>query len=165
MITSLLKMVAAKRFVILSLATGFGAGYCPKIPGTAGTLVGVLLFVVLAPLPGLLYALVVILLGIFGVWLCGQAAQILQHEDPPKVVWDEMVGYLLAVALVPRAWAWALAGFVLFRLFDIFKPGPVGWAEQRFNRGLGIMMDDWVAGGLTLLLLLPLSGLWQWLAG
>ena len=135
------------------LATGFGVGYCPKVPGTAGTLLGVVLYFGLSAYPMPFY---IISLGVMlgtGAWLCEWAAKSFGDPDPKEVVWDEMTGYLVAMAAAPRSLAWMAAGFVLFRLFDILKPGPIGWAERRFSGGVGIMLDDLLAGVFTLLAL------------
>lgn len=135
------------------LATGFGVGYCPKIPGTVGTLLGAVLYFGLSAHPWSLYVLVLGIMLVAGVWLCEQAVETFGDSDPKEVVWDEMTGYLVAMAAAPRSLAWAIAGFVLFRIFDIVKPGPVGWADRRFGGGIGIMLDDLFAGILTLLVL------------
>ena len=135
------------------LATGFGVGYCPKIPGTVGTLLGAVLYFGLSTHPWSLYVLTLGIMLVAGVWLCEQAAESFGDPDPKEVVWDEMTGYLIAMAAAPRSLAWAAAGFVLFRLFDIIKPGPVGWADRRFGGGVGIMLDDLLAGILTLFVL------------
>jgi len=143
----------ATRFLILALATGLGAGRCPKIPGTAGTLIGVLLYWALMGLPWSIYTLVVLILLLLGIWLCDQAAKILENPDPEVVVWDEIVGFLVAMLAAPQGWPWLLAGFVLFRALDILKPGPIGWAERRIQGGVGIMLDDVLAGIATLAVL------------
>ena len=143
-------MRAVARSLVLTLATGFGTGYCPKAPGTAGTLLGAVLYFGLSAHIWSVYVLAVGAMMIAGVWICGQAAEILHADDPKEVVWDEVVGYLVAMGAAPRGWAWAIAGFVLFRALDIAKPGPVGWAERRFSGGFGIMVDDVLAGALTL---------------
>ena len=142
------------------LATGFGVGRCPKIPGTAGTLLGGVLYFGLSTYPWSVYVLVMGIMLVAGVWLCEQAVEILGDPDPKEVVWDEMAGYLVAMAVAPRSLAWAAAGFVIFRFFDIVKPGPVGWADRRFSgHGFGIMLDDLFAGILTLLVL----GVAEWM--
>ena len=123
------------------------------MPGTVGTLLGMLLYFGLSAYSSVVYLLVVGLMFLLGIWVCEQAAQILNDPDPKEVVWDEIVGYLVAMAAVPRSLPWMLAGFVLFRIFDILKPGPVGWAERRFRGGMGIMLDDMIAAVLTLLAL------------
>ena len=137
----------------LLLATGLGVGRVPKIPGTAGTLLGMFLYFGLSAYSFSVYLLATVCMFLMGVWVCEQAAQVLGDPDPKEVVWDEIVGYLIAMAAAPRGLFWAMAGFVLFRAFDILKPGLVGWAERRFSGGWGIMLDDMVAGVLALLVL------------
>jgi len=70
----------------------------------------------------------------------------LATPDHPGIVWDEIVGYLITMFLAPKGWLWIILGFILFRLFDIFKPFPISWFDQRISGGLGIMADDWLAG-------------------
>ena len=88
----------------------------------------------------------------FGAWICGRTAEELADHDPGAIVWDEVVGFLAGMSAAPSGWAWILAGFVLFRFFDIVKPWPVRAAE-RAPGGLGIMLDDLIAGGLAFLVL------------
>jgi len=125
---------------------GFGAGYAPKLPGTAGTVIGVVLYLPLQYLPWPWYLGLVILLFVAGIGLCGAAAADLGVHDHPGIVWDEIVGYLITMIAAPRGWAWMAMGFVLFRLFDIWKPWPVNVVDERMRDGLGIMVDDAVAG-------------------
>ena len=134
------------------LACGFGLGLSPWAPGTCGTLIGVALYLPMAalPLPG--YLAVLALLSVFGVWVCGRTADELADHDPAAIVWDEVVGFLVTMIAAPSGWAWVVAGFVLFRFFDIAKPWPVRAAE-RVRGGLGILLDDLVAGLLGLILL------------
>lgn len=133
---------------VLFLAQGFGTGRAPVAPGTVGTLPGVVLFVPLSTLPLPAYLGVVLALGAVGLWLCDEAARILGQDDPPSVVWDEIVGVLIALTAVPLSPLALLLGFALFRLFDITKPGPIGWADRTTHGhvGLGIMLDDVLAG-------------------
>ena len=140
------------------IATGAGSGYLPKAPGTWGTLVGLLLWWPLAGLSLAAYLAAVAVLFIVGVASAGAAEKILDRGDPGVVVIDEIVGVLIALAAVPLHPVAALAGFALFRLFDIAKPFPVGWLDRHLHGGLGIMLDD-VAAGLYALLVLHL-GLW-----
>jgi len=151
------------------LAFGLGAGLVPWMPGTVGTAVGVLLFFGLAPLGVAGYAGAVALMALFGVWVCGASARELGVHDHPGIVWDEVVGYLVTMLPVagmafPRPlWVWILAGFLLFRLFDIAKPGPIRWLDRHVGGGLGIMLDDAFAGvaaGACLLLLAWLAARW-----
>ena len=144
--------------LFLVIATGAGSGYLPKAPGTWGTLVGLLLWWPLAGLSLAAYLAAVAVLFIVGVASAGAAEKILDRGDPGVVVIDEIVGVLIALAAVPLHPVAALAGFALFRLFDIAKPFPVGWVDRHLHGGLGIMLDD-VAAGLYALLVLHL-GLW-----
>ena len=141
------------RSLILFLATGLGTGRCPRIPGTAGTLLGVLLYFALKELSWASYVTVVGVMLLGGFWLCEQGAKFLDDPDPSIIVWDEIVGFLIAMTIAPSGWPWLVAGFVLFRLLDITKPGPIGWAEHHFRGGVGIMMDDAIAGFVTFALL------------
>ena len=144
--------------LLMFIATGAGSGYLPKAPGTWGTLVGLLLWWPLAGLSLAAYLAAVAVLFLVGVASAGAAEKILARGDPGVVVIDEIVGVLIALAAVPLHPAAALAGFALFRLFDIAKPFPVGWVDRHLHGGLGIMLDD-VAAGLYALLVLHL-GLW-----
>lgn len=144
--------------LLMFIATGAGSGYLPKAPGTWGTLVGLLLWWPLAGLSLTAYLAAVAVLFIVGVASAGAAEKILDRGDPGVVVIDEIVGVLIALAAVPLHPVAALAGFALFRLFDIAKPFPVGWVDRHLHGGLGIMLDD-VAAGLYALLVLHL-GLW-----
>jgi phosphatidylglycerophosphatase A len=94
-----------------------------------------------------------------GVYLCGAASRLLGRHDPGNIVWDEMVGFWLTVALLPMTWSWWLAGFAAFRLFDILKPWPIRWLDQRVPGGFGIMLDDAVAAVYALLILAALQRL------
>jgi phosphatidylglycerophosphatase A len=135
------------------LALGFGTGYVPNLPGTAGTLVGVLLYFFMQPLNVMIYLLVTLALFSTGIWLCGKTASHLGVHDHSSIVWDEIVGYLVTMIMSPTGWYWMVLGFILFRLFDICKPWPVSWADKRVAGGLGIMLDDLIAAIYALLLL------------
>lgn len=135
------------------LAFGFGSGLSPKAPGTAGTLVALLLWPMLATMPLTIYLLIVAVASIGGFYLCDKTASDLGVHDHQGIVWDEIAGYWLAMTAVPVTWTWMLAGFVLFRLFDIWKPWPIGWLDKQVGGGVGIMLDDLVAGLFTWVLL------------
>ena len=135
------------------LAYGFGAGLSPWAPGTVGTLVAVPIYLLLSPLPFWLYALLILSMIGAGVWACGAAARDSGSEDPSAIVWDEIVGFLVAMMAAPAGLAWIIAGFLLFRAFDIFKPWPVGAVDKRVRGGFGIMLDDIIAGLTTFALL------------
>ena len=128
------------------LAFGLGSGAVPKAPGTAGTIAAIPLYLLLQPLAPLHYLLLVTALFLFGVWLCGRVSSDLGVHDHSGIVWDEWVGLLVTLWLAPSGWGWLLAGFVLFRLFDIWKPWPIGWLDRQVAGGWGIMLDDLLAG-------------------
>ena len=133
----------------LFFAFGMGSGLAPKAPGTAGTLVALLIWFFLADLPLEIYMVIVAIAAIFGTYVCGKAAKDLGIHDHPGIVWDEFVGLWIAMIGLPVTWSSIIAGFFLFRVFDILKPWPIGWIDKNFHGGLGIMLDDVVAGLAT----------------
>ena len=135
------------------LAMGFGTGYVPKMPGTVGTLVGILFYLPMVYLSWPVYIGVTIALFLLGIWLCEVTANHLGVHDHGGIVWDEIVGFLITMTLVPPDWRFLLLGFVLFRLFDIWKPWPIRWFDVGVSGGFGIMVDDLVAGLYALLVL------------
>ena len=135
------------------LAFGFGSGLAPVAPGTAGSLVGLVLAWSTLDWPIAARLLVAIALILSGIWICGEAARRIAVHDHPGIVWDEIAGIYLALLVAPPSiWAWAL-GFGLFRLFDIWKPWPIRDLDHRLKGGLGIMLDDLVAALYTALIL------------
>jgi phosphatidylglycerophosphatase A len=128
------------------IATGAYSGYLPKAPGTWGSVVGIFLWLPLRNLAIGPYAAVVVALFVIGTIAAGAAEKIVDCGDPGLVVIDEIVGQLITLALVPHQPLPVLAGFFLFRIFDIFKPFPAGWLDQHIHGGMGIMLDDVVAG-------------------
>jgi phosphatidylglycerophosphatase A len=128
------------------LATGFGAGLSPFAPGTVGSLIGVLFYLAMADLPLLSYLLALTALAALGVWLCQRAGRILGVTDHPGIVWDEIVGLLITMTGTPLGWQSVVVGFALFRFFDILKPWPVANIERQVAGGLGVMLDDVMAG-------------------
>ncbi|UXI67757.1 phosphatidylglycerophosphatase A family protein [Tahibacter amnicola] len=142
---------AAQRRVLLShpagwLASGFGAGLSPLAPGTVGSAVALLPYLWMRTLPLPLYLAIVVAVFLAGVAASAVVVRRLRVEDPGFVVVDEFVGQWLALALAPAGWPWMLAGFLLFRLFDVWKPWPVSWADRHVHGGLGVMLDDALAG-------------------
>jgi len=142
------------------IAFGFGAGLSPLAPGTAGTLVawplGWYLGGVVPPavlVAGLAIAFVA------GMWACELTGRHLGVADHGAMVWDEIVAFLLVLAIVPRDLAWQAAAFVLFRAFDIGKPPPIDWFERRLRGGFGVMFDDLLAAGYTLICLAAIKRL------
>lgn len=141
------------RHPVECLAFGFGAGLAPKAPGTFGTLVAIPFYCLLQDLPLAVYLALVLASFLVGIYFCDVAAKAQQTHDHPGIVWDEMVGYWLTMTLAPSGWQWLVAGFCLFRFFDILKPWPIGWVDRRVRGGFGIMIDDVLAAGYAWLCL------------
>lgn len=135
------------------LAFGFGSGLAPKAPGTFGTLLAVPLYLLLSQLSLLPYILVVVIAFAIGIYLCGRTATDLGVHDHPGIVWDEFVGFWITMIAAPAGWLWVVIGFILFRLFDIWKPWPIRFFDKNVESGLGIMIDDVLAGIYALLVL------------
>ncbi len=131
--------------VILFAAQGAGAGKSPVAPGTAGTLVGVLLYLLLRGLPPTWYLVACVLVVGLGTGAAGEAEKLLGKKDAQSIVIDEIAGYLVSMVLVPSGWGFVAAGFCLFRFFDIVKPWPLR-RLQDLHGGLGVMLDDVGAG-------------------
>lgn len=128
------------------LAFGFGSGLSPVAPGTFGTLAAVPLWFLLQGLDLYSYIAVLVVAFVLGVYLCGASSRDLGVHDHGGIVWDEFVGFWIAMIAVPTSWPWVLAGFVCFRLFDILKPWPIRWLDKKVHGGFGIMIDDVLAG-------------------
>ncbi len=128
------------------LAFGFGSGLSPKMPGTIGTIAAMPFLVVFALMPWWCFASLVALSAIAGIWICGWTAKALDVHDHPGIVWDEFAGYWVALLFCPIQWKTACVAFVLFRFFDILKPWPISIADKKLGGGLGIMLDDILAG-------------------
>ena len=140
------------RTITLFIAQGAGAGRFPVAPGTAGTLVGVLLYWCMKGLSPVWYGALLLLIILIGTWAAGRAEVLLGRKDSPSIVIDEIAGYVTAMFLVPTGWWFVAAGFLLFRVFDIMKPYPL----KRFEKapgGAGVMLDDIGAGIYTNLVL------------
>jgi len=147
------------------IALGFGSGLSPRAPGTAGTLWAWLAFIVLDRwlTPGQ-WGVLIALASLVGWWACTLTARHMAIADPSAVVWDEVIAFWIVLWLVmPTGWLGQLAAFVLFRLFDAVKVGPVGWADALFKprpgepigwrQGFGIVFDDLVAALCTLIVI------------
>lgn len=132
------------------LAFGFGSGAAARAPGTWGSLAAIPFWYGIAWLPGAAYWGLVALAFLVGIWLCGKTAEDLKVHDHGGIVWDEFVGMWIALGLFPDQIYGVLMAFALFRLFDVVKPWPIGWLDERLPGGLGIMVDDVVAGFMAL---------------
>lgn len=124
------------------IAFGFGSGLMPWAPGTWGTLAAVPLYLLLTNLSWSIYAVLTIAALILGVWVSDKVSKDLGVHDYKGIVWDEVVGYLLTMFWAPSGWLWVVLGFILFRLFDIWKPYPIRLIDEKVGNGMGIMLDD-----------------------
>lgn len=131
------------------LACGFGSGLTPVAQGTFGSLAALLPWLLLRELALPWYVLVLLLGFGVGVWACNMASRALGVADHRSIVWDEFIGQwiaLLPLLVLPAPWWWIVVGFALFRLFDVWKPWPISWLDRRVKGGMGVMIDDVVAG-------------------
>ena len=141
------------------LAFGFGSGLSKKAPGTVGTLAAIPLYYAMLALPTPAYLVILIIICIAGVWICGKTADDIGVHDHGGIVWDEFAGFLLTMYWVQESWQATIAGFILFRVFDIFKPWPINRIDRELKGGLGIMVDDLIAGLMAALCLYGLDKL------
>ncbi|RMG50925.1 MAG: phosphatidylglycerophosphatase A [Gammaproteobacteria bacterium] len=128
------------------LAFGLGSGLSPVAPGTAGSLAAIPLAWLMAQAGWGWYLGLTVVALFAGFWICGRSAELLGVHDHRGIVWDEFVGQFIALFLVPWQWYWIVAGFLLFRFYDIVKPWPARAFDRHMHNGAGIVMDDVVAG-------------------
>ncbi len=143
------------------LATGFGSGLSPIMPGTCGTIIAIPIYLLLNLLPWMYYLSILGVMIIAGFVICGIVERQTKIKDNPSIVWDEIVGYLLTMAFMPTSWRYIIIGFILFRIFDIWKPWPVSWVNDNMRGGFGVVIDDLLAAvyaGLLLQLIFYLCG-------
>lgn len=135
------------------LAMGLGSGLSPKAPGTAGSLAALIVMIAIDVLPAPVQWAWLAIACWLGVWVCQRVSRDLGVHDHGAIVWDEFVGMWCVLVVVPMSLAtWGLA-FLLFRLFDVIKPWPIGWLDRRLHGGLGIMADDLLAAVFALMAL------------
>jgi phosphatidylglycerophosphatase A len=140
------------RFIIW-LASGCYSGYFPRAPGTAGTLLGILVYFLLSFLPPAIYLLSSGAFFFLAWWASERAEVLFNQRDCPKIVIDEIAGYLITMALLPRTLTAVIGGFLFFRIFYIMKTPPAGSVERRVSGGLAVVLDDVIAGIYANLLL------------
>ena len=144
------------------LAVGFGTGLCPKAPGTCGSFGAMFLCMGLIMLPWYAAVIAALLFFALGIKACNEAEKAMGTHDHGGIVVDEFVGMFIAILWFPQGqWQLALLAFILFRIFDIFKPFPVCWADRNIGGGLGVMVDDVLAGIYALIaghIILALTG-------
>lgn len=144
-------MLSIRNFIIKIITTFFYVGYLPFIPGTFGSLAGIILFYFVKN-DTFVYGLVILILAILGLTFAGKAEKIFNRKDPRQVVLDEVVGMLLSLLFLPYDIKLVVSGFFLFRLLDTLKPYPIRWFEERHG-SIGIMGDDIIAGLYTNIIL------------
>lgn len=142
------------------VATGFGSGFMPFAPGTAGTVVAIPVYLVFSPLSWPLYLLSALALTSLAVYASQEAERIFHKKDAPQIVIDEMAGFLWTMFLVSPTPLHVLLGLVFFRFFDIVKPFPARWCQQRLPGGYGVVFDDVVAGIYANILLWVVIAFW-----
>jgi len=140
------------RAVILFISQGAYAGRFPVAPGTAGTVVGLFIFLGMKGLAPVHYLTICVLVILVGTWTAGRAEVMLGRTDSPSIVIDEIAGYLVSMFMLPSGWVFVVSGFLLFRAFDIVKPWPLR-RLQDLHGGPGVMLDDIGAGIYTNILL------------
>lgn len=142
-----------QRRLILFMSSNAGLGYAPVAPGTFGTLAGIPAFYYISQFSWPLQLLTLVALLFLSFWVCDRAGAIYQEADDGRIVIDELIGYLVATAFLPFSWSAAILGFIWFRIFDIVKPPPVSWFDREMKNGVGVTMDDVVAGLYALVML------------
>jgi phosphatidylglycerophosphatase A len=135
------------------LGFGFGSGLAPRAPGTCGTLAAIPVCLLLKQGGSVVFLLATVLAVLGGIAICEASARRMETHDHPAIVWDEIAGFLVTMLAVPATPLNLLAGFLLFRLFDILKPWPIRAVDRRVHGGLGIMLDDVLAGGIAAVIL------------
>ncbi len=143
------------------MAFGFGSGAAARAPGTWGSLAAIPFWLALAWMPPVAYWFFVFFAFLIGVWLCGKTARDLKVHDHGGIVWDEFVGMWIVLGLFPDNIYGVLMAFALFRLFDVVKPWPINWLDNHLPGGLGIMVDDVVAGFMAMAALYSID---RWMA-
>jgi len=131
------------------LGLGLGSGLTGFAPGTFGTLAAIPLWLLMAGQSLLIQCLIILVASVVGIYFCGKTADDLGTHDHGAIVWDEFVGFWITMLFAPMGWLWVVIGFILFRFFDILKPWPISYLDKHVHGGLGIMIDDIVAGLLA----------------
>lgn len=128
------------------IAFGFGTGAIPFAPGTFGTLIAIPFYLLLRPLPAYLYIVIVAILTAASIWLCDRVTREIKYHDHQGMNLDEIIGFLVTMTFAPTHWIWIIIGFGLFRFFDIVKPWPIQVIDEKTSGGLGVILDDVIAG-------------------
>jgi phosphatidylglycerophosphatase A len=132
--------------LILFWATGFGVGYSPLAPGTLGTLIAIPVYYFLTNIPSPIYEITLIGFFFLSVWISENAEMFFGRRDDPRIVIDEVMGFLITMLWLPKTLLFIIVGFILFRFFDILKPFPIRRVDKRLKGGFGVVLDDVIAG-------------------
>jgi len=149
--------------IVLALGTGLGVGYSPFIPGTIGSLWGVILYLLIWRVSPNFLSQAVVLIIIFGagIWISGKCEEYLKVKDHPRIIIDEVAGFLVSMLFFPFFFRFLILGFILFRLFDIAKPFKIN-KIGKLPKGWGIMLDDLAAGALANIVLRVIASMAGW---
>lgn len=141
------------------IAFGFGTGAIPIAPGTFGTLIAIPFYLFLTHYSQTVYIVLTLAITFFSVWLCEKVSRETQSHDHQGMCIDEIVGYLVTMIHAPYGWKWMLLGFILFRIFDIWKPWPIRQVDQHVKGGFGMILDDVMAGFYAFLIIQFFAGI------
>ncbi|HSW69007.1 MAG TPA: phosphatidylglycerophosphatase A [Gammaproteobacteria bacterium] len=141
------------------IAFGFGTGAIPYAPGTFGTLAAIPFYLLFSYLPLAVYIFLVVLIALGSMWLCERVSREIKVKDHQGMCLDEIVGFLVTMTGAPHGLIWIVLGFILFRIFDIWKPWPINFVDKHVSGGFGMILDDVLAGILSLVILKFLSWL------
>ncbi|WP_368678275.1 phosphatidylglycerophosphatase A [Acinetobacter lactucae] len=149
---------------IVFCGVGFGSGLAPKAPGTFGSAFALLFVPIWLSLGFNLSLIAILIMSLVGIYICGQTAKVIDVHDDGRIVWDEFAGqsitFLPLLYLQQMNWMWVIGGFILFRIFDVWKPWPIRVIDRQVHGGFGIMLDDIIAGvwaALCTLIIIHLS--------
>lgn len=143
------------------IAFGFGSGAMPIAPGTFGTLMAVPFYLIASHLPLVGYLICTLILTVSSIWVCHQVSKTIGIHDHPGMCLDEFAGFFITMLAIPPKLSCLIIGFLLFRLFDIWKPWPIGFIDRRLTGGLGMVLDD-ILAGVYACLILNLFHKWIW---
>lgn len=139
------------------IAFGFGTGAIPVAPGTFGTLIAVPFYLALRTLPLNLYLVLLAIIIVGSMWLCDRVSKEIKVDDHQGMCLDEIVGFLVTMANAPHGVIWIVIGFILFRFFDIVKPWPIRFIDNKIHGGIGAILDDVLAGVYSWIILFLLA--------
>jgi phosphatidylglycerophosphatase A len=147
-------------FFIKLFATWGGSGFSPIASGTAGTIAAIPFYLLLSSFPLSLYLVTLTAFFFLACWISGRAEVIFNEQDSGKIVIDEVVGYLVTMTAMPVDWRYIVAGFFLFRFFDIVKLPPARWFDRKVKNGYGVVLDDVAAGVHAWIVLWLITRVW-----